>query len=133
MDPGLVAQLQLSNPDVLVEAYLKLRRMRDEIRKKEKVINVKMEMLSNVILLKLADLHIDSFKAGGANVYRYELTTTQLADRDQFLEHIINTGSWNLLDLRSNKDGALEYEANNNQPPPGVVINRTLKLGVRKA
>lgn len=133
MDQSLADKLAKASPDALVQAYTQLRRKRDELRQAEKKITAQLEIMAEAVLSKLSLLRIDSYKAAGFNVYRYDFVTTQVTDREALLAHVIEKKAWELLDVRANKDNTLKFEELEHQPPPGVSVNRMVKLGVRKA
>ena len=133
MDQSLADKLAKTSPDVLVDAYIQLRDKRDDLRRAEKRITAQMEIMAQAILSKLSLLKIDSYKAVGFNVYRYDFVTAQITDREALLNHVVENKAWELLDLRANKDNTLKFEEVAHQPPPGVSVNRMVKLGVRKA
>jgi hypothetical protein len=125
--------LEAARPDDLTAAYLTLRKKRDELREQEKQITARMEILATILLNKMAALGQDAFRAVGSTVHSYTFVSASVSDRELLLEHVRNNNAFEFLDLRANKESAVEYEINNGTPPPGVKINRTLKLGVRKS
>lgn len=133
MDANTLARLSAANSDALVQAYLKVRQQRDEVRRQEKELNAKLEMLAMIIIDKLQNLKQDAFRSIGYTVYKYERKTASVNDRDLLLEFVRQNNAWQFIDVKANAESANDYLAEHNHAPPGVTVNTLVKLGVRKS
>jgi hypothetical protein len=119
----------------LAEMYVILRDDRNELEQQKKLKQVKMDFLAGIIQQKLLDANQEGFRAKGHVVYPYDLETATVDDPEAFINHIKETGDFDLIARRAAPEACANYAANDpdGNPPPGVTLNKIRKLGVRKA
>ncbi len=93
------------------------------------------EKIEAVFLMKFKELGIDSVKAsdGVGTAYKSTLTSATVADRGAFLQHIVTTGEYTLLDVRANKTAVTEWREANNDLPPGLNWREEQTISVRRS
>lgn len=64
--------------------------------------------------------------------YHYTKPAASLADPKAFMDHVIHTGGWALLDKRANANACIEFAKEHGGLPPGVNLNMNRKIGVRR-
>lgn len=130
----LVDQLTQAEPGTLAAAYVMERNARDRCNDAKKKHQKRMDVIAGVIFGKLERHKVDSFRAEGHGplVYQYTLTTAVCHDAEQFMQFVINNGEYDLLERRAALEACQNYADEHHQPPPGVTLNKFLKLGVRK-
>lgn len=148
------ALLSNAQPSVLVEVFLKFREERSKLAEREANLKAKQDLVASAILAKMAEHGTDGFTTMGFTAYKSELTTTQVHDRVEFFDYVMATGKVELLEARCSKDAiagvnaqlAADYqkvidtygpESSEAQEAvtqvPGVTVNRTVRVNVRKA
>jgi len=128
---------QPSNLEVRTEQYIKLR---DLIKEKDEAHKVAMapyretlEKLNNFLLDELNKLGVDSVKSTAGSVYRTHKRSASLEDSEQFLQFVINTEQFDLLDRKANLKAVDDYMATNGVLPPGVKLSSHSVVGVRRS
>jgi hypothetical protein len=120
-----------------VDQYVRLRdeikRLDDEHKTKMKPYRDALEKLNSLLLTHLNDIGGDSVKSAAGTVYRTERKTASLADPDIFMRFVIDNEAWDLLDRKANVTAVVDYIEENNAEPPGVNLNRTYIVGVRRS
>lgn len=119
-------------PGILAEAYVTLRNEKRALEAEVKRINAKMDILSGLIMQKMEELQQDGFNAYGHTVYRNQMTSASLTDREAMRTFVLANDAWELVDLKANAKAVEEYYINTKVMPPGVNLNRIIRLGVRK-
>jgi len=122
-------------PAVMIEKYLQLRRKVDEIKEKHKTelapfLKV-MEQLEAGLLDHLNQAGTDSTHAKAGTAYKNTVTSVTVQDWAKTLDYIKETNSWDLLEARVSKTGALEIVEETKEPIPGVQITQVIVLRVR--
>lgn len=75
----------------------------------------------------------ESIKTTLGTCYASSRTTASVADPKAFMDHVIATKDFDLLDRRANATAVKEYvKEHNGQTPPGVNISTMKTLGVRR-
>jgi hypothetical protein len=120
-----------------VDQYVRLRdeikRLDEEHKTKMKPYRDALEKLNSLLLTHLNDIGGDSVKSAAGTVYRTERKTASLADPDIFMRFVIDNEAWDLLDRKANVTAVVDYIEENNAEPPGVNLNRTYIVGVRRS
>lgn len=129
-----MSQVDLSKvkPGVLAEAYVTLRDEKRALEAAAKKISAKMDVLSGLIMGKMDELEQDAFSAFGHSVYKSEITSASLSDREAVRDFVIANDAWQLVDLKANAKATEEYYETYQVMPPGIVLNKIIRLGVRK-
>lgn len=131
---AVMAQMQAADPDRLVEAYLAVRQKRDQLKAAMELHSKRMERISDVLLQKMQELNITGFKSKcGYTVAQSELVSATITDKEQFEEYVRTSGHVELMEVRVSKGGVIEYLDTTKTLPPGVELNRVVRLSVRKS
>lgn len=131
----LLAELTRYDPGTLAAAYVYERSKRDRCREIEAMHKARMSLIESVILGKLNTLQQDGFRAAnhGPLVFKKTLTTASCSDPEAFMQFCIDNGEFDLLERRASKDAIENYaEEHSGVLPPGVTLNKIVKLGVNK-
>jgi hypothetical protein len=128
----------MSTPDIglRVEQYIKLRDKINEIKEHHKT-ELKpfvdtLEQLNGLLLQHLNDTNQDAAKTSAGTVYRSTKETASLADPEAFMEYVIQSGEFELLDRKANKTAVKAFIEENNCAPPGVNFGVSYEVGVRR-
>lgn len=139
MNDATLAKLRRASLGQLGQAYIHYRDRRQAIRQREKDLTAIMEQLDGLIRAKMEASKQDGFRAVGHVFYPYDFTSATVSDPEAFLNHIIETGDYDLIERRAAKEACEAYAAANateenpsGDPPPGVKITTIVKLGARK-
>ena len=114
-------------------------RLRDEIKKLDDAHKEKMkpyrealEKLNNLLLTHLNEIGGESVKSASGTVYRTERKSASLSDPDAFMRFVIANEAWDLLDRKANVTAVVDFIDENDTQPPGVSLNRSYVVGVRR-
>ena len=121
--------------DRLIQAYLRLRQevadiegsIKDRVKEKKDL----MGQIEAWFLKASNTTGVESFKTGSGTAYLSIVTSLKTEDKDLFLEHVKNTGNYELLDARPLKSAVQEYMEDHDVPPPGVNVSKIRKINVR--
>jgi hypothetical protein len=121
--------------DALIDAYLKVRAKRDEVVERAKELSKRMGILEGAMLAQMQRLGTDQFRSAtcGGTAYQRERTTFVVEDPEVFREFCGANGMLEMMKAAVTEEEARGYLERTGQPPPGVRVNRILKVGVRKA
>lgn len=129
--------LQATNLEVRTEQYVKLR---DLIKEKDEAHKAAMapyretlEKLNNFLLDELNKVGVDSVKSKAGTVYRTFKRSASLEDSEQFMQYVINTAQFDLLDRKANLKAVDDYMATNGVLPPGVKLSSHSVVGVKRS
>jgi hypothetical protein len=120
--------------DALIDAYLKVRAKRDEVVERAKELSRRMSVLEGAMLAQMQKLGTDQFRSAtcGGTAYQRERTTFVVEDAEVFREFCGANGMLEMMKAAVTEEEARGYLERTGQPPPGVRVNRVLKVGVRK-
>lgn len=124
-------------PDNLIGYYVALRDRLDAEKKafsdRMKTPNETLVKLGGKMLEILNANGADSIKSGYGTVYKTTKKSATVSDMDQFRDYVINTGSYELTDMRANAGGIQEFiEEHQGQLPPGINFSQVVTVGVRR-
>jgi hypothetical protein len=92
-----------------------------------------LEQLNSVLLAHLNGIGANSASTDNGTVYRTEKKSASLADAKAFMDFVVASGAWDLLDRKANVVAVEDYINTNLAPPPGVNFTSTFVVGVRRA
>lgn len=120
------------NIDAVVAHYVALRDRKAEIeaRHKEELapINRDMEQIEKALLLLMQRQGVESVRTPHGTPYISTLTSTRVSDWDAFLDHVLETENFDLLERRVSKTAFL---AGGSQAP-GVEVATSLRVNIRR-
>jgi len=126
-------------PDQLTGIYVRLDDQGAALRKEQKLIDAKLEVVSKLLLKKLWDLGQTQFtsRTAGKTVFQSDRNTFRVLDREALTDFILADpeNRINLLEARASKDAVENFTVNFNKGelPPGLERNTIVSLNVRKA
>ena len=90
--------------------------------------------LEGMISLVMQQQGVESIKTEFGTAYKSQVMAVKMADRDAFLDFVINTNSQQFLTSAVAKEAVKEYmEEHNSALPPGLDVTYILKTNFRKA
>lgn len=120
-----------------VKQYIQLRDLikkeDDEHKAKMKPKRELLERLNGVLLEHLHSINGDSVRTEGGTVYRTEKKSASLADPAAFMDYVLTTQNFDLLDRKANVTAVADFIAEHNAPPPGVNFSISHLVGVRRS
>ena len=129
---------EVMTPARMVELYVQLRDRKkaanDEFAKSMEKLNLAMERLEGKLLQHLNETEGESVRTKFGTVYRNTQYSATVADRDQFMKWIEDTGNTEALDVRANKTFIKQHAENTGGDiPPGVKYTQVHTVGVRRS
>jgi len=130
-------QLKAAPDGVLIEAYLKMRKLRDEAKRAfvvaQKPTLDGMQAIENEMLRRLNESETDSKSSDKGTAYVTSKKSATLMDREAFFNYVHSNDAWDLADLRANCAAVEKFgEANDGELPPGVKFNVEKAVNIRK-
>jgi hypothetical protein len=111
----------------------KIREMDEEHKERTAKPRELLKTLNNLFLKHLNDIKADNVSVKGVGtVYRTVRASTPLEDPQAFLDFVIETQDWDLLDRKANVTAVQDYMQKTGELPPGVKLNRDMVAGVRR-
>lgn len=108
----------------LVAAYVKARDKKAELKKAydEKVASLDewMTKAEQHMLAYLQSQNAESIRTESGTVFIAEKTSATIADRDAFLQYLLDNDAMYMLDVKANKTAVKEFINLHNDLPPGV-------------
>lgn len=128
-----------SQNDDLAKRTLQYIQIRDALKaldaeweaKRKPLLEVQ-EMLAGIIRKFMDDNKLDSLKTAHGTCYTSTRYTATLADPAAFMDYVINSKRWELLERRANATAVADYVKENNALPAGCNLNAIQTLGVRR-
>ena len=74
-----------------------------------------------------------SVKTTEGTVYQSTRYSASLSDPKAFMDHVIATQSWDLLDRKANSTAVRDFIEQHKSEPPGVRLSAIRTVGVRRA
>lgn len=74
-----------------------------------------------------------SVKTAEGTVYQSTRYSASLTDAKAFMDHVISTQSWDLLDRKANSTAVRDFIEQHKSEPPGVKLSAIRTVGVRRA
>jgi hypothetical protein len=122
--------------DVRIKQYIQLRDKIKEVEAKHKEelkpYKQALETLSGVLLTHLQNIGGEGVRTQSGTVYVSEKKSASLADPAAFMDYVVSTERWDLLDRKANVTAVTDYISEFNAPPPGVNYSTMLTVGVRR-
>lgn len=122
--------------DGLVEKYVKLRdfKGRVETEMKEKVAKIKdaMDGIEVELMTFLNQTGQESANTKAGTFFKRTTTSAKVADRDVFLQFVMDTGNTQFLESRVNKTAVEQFIGEHGTVPPGVDIQRAVEISVNR-
>ena len=125
------------SPAELVAKYIQLRNRVDEIKAahKERIAKAVeiMQMIEAKLMAEIDRRKEVNIKCEAGIAFTQVETSATVEDWPQTLKYIQDNQAWELLEARVAKGATLATIAETKQPVPGVKVNQTRVLRVRKA
>lgn len=126
----------LTKINKLVAQYIALRTRMEQIEEQHsqflKPFEQAKAQLTGLMLEFLDNTGQESAKTNEGTVFAAVRNTASLADPDAFMDYVMRTGSFELMDRRANSTACREFADENGELPPGVKINSLRYVNVRK-
>ena len=123
--------------DTRVAQYVQLRaliKLEDDAHKERmKEKRDTLDVLNNLLLAHLDQVKADSVRTKAGTVYRTIKKSASTADFKAFWDFVVKHKLWDLVDRKPNVTAVSEYLDENQTLPPGVNLNSTFVVGVRKS
>lgn len=123
-------------PAFYLEKYIEARERR---RAAKKLFEEKDEPLKKLetdlglwIQKYLLEAGLDNIKTKVGTAFLTTKTTASLQDPDLFMQHVISTGQFELLDRKANMTAVREYLKEHGALPPGANLSSIQTVGVHK-
>ncbi len=121
----------------LVKMYVairdKIREIKDRQEKDlEEFVDMQNKLTSKLQKL-LEDTNAQSIKTSEGTVYSSTRYSASLADPKAFMDYVIGTNQFELLDRKANATACRDFVEAKGSPPPGVNISAISTIGVRRA
>jgi|SoiMethySBSTD1v2_1073268.scaffolds.fasta_scaffold04869_19 hypothetical protein len=102
---------------------------KEKMEEKREVLN----QLNNLMLEHLNTIGADSVRTKAGTVYRTAKRSASAADFAAFWNFVVKNKFWDLVDRKPNVTAVSEYLDEHKTLPPGVNLNSTYVVGVRKS
>jgi hypothetical protein len=109
-----------------------LKQIDDAHNERRKEIVESMEQVSARLQTFLETNNLENLKTAKGTCYTATRYTASLADPGLFMDHVIQSKDWGLLDRRANATAVKEYVAEHNTLPPGCNLTSVKTLNVRR-
>lgn len=134
---GVDPPLPGATVDKRVEQYIRVRDAIQEANKKhEEQIKPLVEiqnLLTGWMQNFMEQAGADNIKTAHGTCYSTTRYTASLADPEAFMNHVISSKSFDLLDRKANVTAVKEYVQEHGSLPPGVNLSSIKTVGVRRA
>jgi hypothetical protein len=123
--------------DQIIQAYIKLRAARDELKKKQSAemapINENMFKLQNYLQKLLQESGQTSAKTASGTAFLQTDTSVAIEDWEGILAFIKANNLWAVLEKRVSKSVVTDYIESTGEVPPGLKISREISCHIRKS
>lgn len=120
-----------------VELYISMRdkkaQMKSEFDALVAPVQERMDKLELKLLEAFEKNGMDSVKTPAGTAYQTTRTSATIADRDVFMSHVKENLAWDLLEVRVNKSAVESVQSETGELPPGVNLNVTRVVNVRRS
>jgi len=121
----------------LIDKYIEIRDKKAQLKAEYDVKKNKMDdaldKIEAVILKTFDASGMDSAKTENGTAYTSRLITATVADPDIFMQHVIATEAWHMIEKRCSKVGVEQYRAEHDEVPPGVNWREERVVNVRRS
>ena len=127
-----------NQPDVqrYVKAYVqardRLRSLDEEYKTKAAPLKDLMDKIEGVLDTFLEATKQTSGKTDAGTFYYTHRVTATVNDGEAFMQHVISTNAFGLLNRSANANAVEDYVKTYNHLPPGVNLNRVRKVNVKR-
>lgn len=119
-----------------VQLYIELRDRKAAIKAeadaKIATVQEKMDILEVKLLQAFERAGLDSVKTPAGTAYTSTRTSASVADRESFLAFVRAREEWSLMDIRASKTAIEQYQAANEELPPGINLRTERVVNVRR-
>jgi hypothetical protein len=91
-----------------------------------------LEKLGAQAVAMMAEQGVESFRTPSGTIYKRHVVSITSADKEAFLNYVIGSGHYELLDARPAKTAIEEFAAETGELPPGLNRVEVIKAGVRR-
>jgi hypothetical protein len=121
----------------LVDNYVSLRERKRAIeaahKEQLKPYNKLLDEIGGKLLAYMQEQNVDSVSGPGGTVHQITKRSAVIRDSQAFREFIIETGDFELLDLKANAPAVFDYiKEHEGVSPPGVHASTFTTVGVRR-
>lgn len=121
----------------LIDKYIEIRDKKAQLKAEYDVKKNKMDdaldKIEAVILKTFDASGMDSAKTENGTAYTSRLITATVADPDIFMQHVIATEAWHMIEKRCSKVGVEQYRAEHDEVPPGINWREERVVNVRRS
>lgn len=122
--------------DELTAKYIKLRdfhaKKKAEFDEQLGKITALMDQIEGEMMTFLNQTGQESSKCASGTFFKKSNTSARVADRDIFLQFVLQHDALNFIENRVNKTAVEEYIAEHGALPPGIDVTRTVSVGVNR-
>lgn len=122
--------------DDLVEKYIQLRDKKSEMKKAFELETQKLDevlvKIEAALMQSFQESGLDSVKTKAGTAFITTRTSATVADWDVFFNFVKTGENWDFLERRVSKDAVAQYQAANEDLPPGINWNATRTINVRR-
>ena len=121
-------------PHLAMQQFLTIRDARAELAKKDKALKAVQDAITQALFVMAKSQGVTGFKAEDCICFQKESKLFSVKDSAAFFGWVLLEANVDALHKRVNSDFAAAYmEKNNGALPPGVHLERELKIHVRKS
>ena len=122
--------------DELTAKYIKLRdfhaKKKSEFDEQLSKINGLMEQIEGEMMTFLNQTGQESSKCASGTFFKKTNTSARVADRDIFLQFVLEHDALNFIENRVSKSAVEEYVTEHGALPPGIDVTRVVSVGVNR-
>jgi hypothetical protein len=126
----------MNDVNVIVKAYIQLRDERSELKRKYEEedikLKTKMEKLEALMLKKLKEFRVNSFKTDIGTVFQQDETRYYCKDWNAYWQWIMKTGNLDCLEKRVSQHAIRAIAENQGVMPPGISSQTETVVRVRR-
>lgn len=127
---------QVAGVDEVVERYVALRdrktQLKSEYEKQVMEIEAGMRRCERFLLGALNAQGAESIRTKAGTTFKSERASVGVADWDDFIAWVKETGNYSMIEKRANATAVQEYRNVNHDLPPGVNYSTRLVVHVRR-
>ncbi|MGB8344038.1 MAG: hypothetical protein WCD86_04090 [Ktedonobacteraceae bacterium] len=122
--------------DKLTAKYIELRdfktKFKAEYDAREARITGRMDEIEAEMMTFLNQTGQESSKTAAGTFFKKTTTSAKVADRDFFIEFVMEHNATNFIENRCNKTAVEEYIAEHGTLPPGIDVTRITSISVNR-
>lgn len=120
-----------------VRQYIQVRDALDALKKRQeeeaKPLKEILDMLAGVIQTFLDTNNLENLRTDAGSCYLSTRHTASVADPDAFMNYVISTGKFDLLERRAKVEAVKDHVQKHGVLPTGVNLSALTSVGVRRA